>query len=412
MIIRMQTALAVLVAMGHLVVLAMSATARDAGKLSDPFLDVKRPADQDTYDAYVSGKKSLVTSFQVTPVIATNAECIEKGKNCEWREVGIHERASGFVMLRNNANFKDPSHNFAFSCIICGTDALCSDPDDHAMRATVNKNMKDGTVGHHLRLNNMVKKATAKCKNSMPERKLSMKHLRTIHQGLSSLMGMPEGSGAGLEGSNVGASDLLDDPNFGSPDGDLATVQGTNFLSPSRMNSVQEGKDVNNGNVKNTVPYVKASVLREKLVPATDAGKEKKAEPVATKKSTVPDLDDNEKTTGLKLMTRAGHSRWLKEYPIKEMGASEKLAVRCCSDTEPRVTNRTYGCNNGKTYQEAVAICKKNSYRLCTLEEVNKGRTDNAGCGFNAKRIWTSTVAGTSKPAPTKVRRHRKLVRE
>ena len=124
MIIRMQTALAVLVAMGHLVVLAMSATARDAGKLSDPFLDVKRPADQDTYDAYVSGKKSLVTSFQVTPVIATNAECIEKGKNCEWREVGIHERASGFVMLRNNANFKDPSHNFAFSCIICGTELL------------------------------------------------------------------------------------------------------------------------------------------------------------------------------------------------------------------------------------------------------------------------------------------------
>ena len=187
-----QTALAVVVAMGHLVVFAMSATALDNARLSDPFLDVKRPADQDAYDAYVSGKKSLVTSFQVTPVIATNTECIEKGKNCEWREVGIHERASGFVMLRNNANVKDPSHNFAFSCIICGTDALCSDPDDHAMRVTVNKNMKDGTVGHHLRLNNMVKKATAKCKNSMPERKLSMKHLRTIHQGLSSLMGMPE----------------------------------------------------------------------------------------------------------------------------------------------------------------------------------------------------------------------------
>ena len=90
MIIRSQTALAVVVAMGHLVVFAMSATALDNARLSDPFLDVKRPADQDAYDAYVSGEKSLVTSFQVTPVIATNTECIEKGKNCEWREVGIH----------------------------------------------------------------------------------------------------------------------------------------------------------------------------------------------------------------------------------------------------------------------------------------------------------------------------------
>ena len=92
--------MAVVVAMGHLVVFAMSATALDTARLSDPFLDVKRPADQDTYDAYVSGEKSLVTSFQVTPVIATNTECIEKGKNCEWREVGIHEPFSmEFVMM-------------------------------------------------------------------------------------------------------------------------------------------------------------------------------------------------------------------------------------------------------------------------------------------------------------------------
>ena len=53
--------MAVVVAMGHLVVFAMSATALDTARLSDPFLDVKRPADQDTYDAYV--RNSIVRVF-------------------------------------------------------------------------------------------------------------------------------------------------------------------------------------------------------------------------------------------------------------------------------------------------------------------------------------------------------------
>ena len=42
----------------------------------------KRPADQDEYEAYMSGEKKLVTSFQVTPVVATNTECIKKNTNC------------------------------------------------------------------------------------------------------------------------------------------------------------------------------------------------------------------------------------------------------------------------------------------------------------------------------------------
>ena len=139
-----------------------------------------------------------------------------------------------------------------------------------------------------------------------------------------------------------------------------------------------------------------------KLQPDATKG-QNEAKSANTKKSTVPQPDDNENTVGLKVMTRAGRSNWLKKHPIKEMGADAKLAVRCCSDIERHVTNSTYGCNDGKTYQEAVAICKKYSYRLCTLEEVNKGRTDGAGCGFDYKRIWTSTVAGRSNPAPTKV---------
>ena len=131
----------------------------------DPFFP-KRPADQDEYEAILSGRKKLVTSFQITPVVATNTECIksDKNTNCQWRELGIHERSSGFVMARNNNNANDPSHKFAISCIICGTDALCSDPDATAMKSTIDMNDKDGTTQHHLRMDKIVTEISNKCK--------------------------------------------------------------------------------------------------------------------------------------------------------------------------------------------------------------------------------------------------------
>lgn len=226
----------------------------------------KRPADQDEYEAYMSGEKKLVTSFQVTPVVATNTECIKKNTNCQWRELGIHERSSGFIMLRNNNNMKDPSHQFGISCIICGTDTLCSDPDEHAMKTTIDMNSKDGTVQHQIRMDKLVEQVTKKCKTVMPERKLSMKHLRTIHQGLGSLMGMPESVGAGMIGANVGASDMLEDDRFGSLEEEKSKIiEGTKALSPTRLNGLVIGKDVNNGDVKNTKKYVNANTLNKEM---------------------------------------------------------------------------------------------------------------------------------------------------
>jgi hypothetical protein len=99
----------------------------------------------------------------------------------------------------------------------------------------------------------------------MPERKLSMKHLRTIHQGLGSLMGMPESVGAGMVGANVGASDMLEDDRFGSLEDGLKVIDGTKALSPSRLNGLVIGKDMNNGDVKNSKKYVNAAKLRKQI---------------------------------------------------------------------------------------------------------------------------------------------------
>ena len=62
---------------------------------------------------------------------------------------------------------------------------------------------------------------------------------------------------------------------------------------------------------------------------------------------------------------------------------------------------KTYGCNRAKSHDEAREICAKNNLRLPTIEEVKNGVVKGTGCGFDARRIWTSTESKKKSSAMT-----------
>jgi len=95
-------------------------------------------------------------------------------------------------------------------------------------------------------------------------------------------------------------------------------------------------------------------------------------------------------------MSLAGNPRWLKRHQAQCTRQDEKLYVRCCSSSGAKVPMRTYGCNAGKTYAEATAICSGRGFRLCTQQEIMAGKTSGTGCGYDFKRVWTSTAAKDS----------------
>jgi hypothetical protein len=51
-----------------------------------------------------------------------------------------------------------------------------------------------------------------------------------------------------------------------------------------------------------------------------------------------------------------------------------------------------YGCNPDKTFHESKKICEGADLRLCTQNEIMADRTAGTGCGYDGKRIWTSTT--------------------
>ena len=63
----------------------------------------------------------------------------------------------------------------------------------------------------------------------------------------------------------------------------------------------------------------------------------------------------------------------------------------------------TYGCNAGKTFAEAAAICSAKSLRLCTQAEIGKGLTIGTGCGYDLRRVWTSIKPSCPVPKCPKV---------
>jgi len=90
--------------------------------------------------------------------------------------------------------------------------------------------------------------------------------------------------------------------------------------------------------------------------------------------------------------TMAGNPFGLKIHPEQCTSVEGKAAVRCCSDSVDKVPSAKYGCHPLETRASAEAICQKKGYRLCTQPEIAAGRANYMGCGFDMKRVWTSTA--------------------
>jgi cathepsin B len=100
-------------------------------------------------------------------------------------------------------------------------------------------------------------------------------------------------------------------------------------------------------------------------------------------------------------ITMAGRSSKLSTHPVTCSPDSEKHYVRCCPKTgTAKVPMSEYGCNAGKTYSEANNICTAAGLRLCTQDLIAADRTAGTGCGYDSKRIWTSTTTTADTPPP------------
>jgi len=67
-------------------------------------------------------------------------------------------------------------------------------------------------------------------------------------------------------------------------------------------------------------------------------------------------------------------------------------AVRCCSMDGKKCESSEIGCPTGKTYSEALSICKLSGLRLCTKDELHSGVCCGTGCQFDNARVWSSNV--------------------
>ena len=65
------------------------------------------------------------------------------------------------------------------------------------------------------------------------------------------------------------------------------------------------------------------------------------------------------------------------------------IGVQCCDENGD---GSRPDCQQGKTYDEAYAICKAQGLRLCTREETSNGVGALTGCNFDGTLVWTSTV--------------------
>ena len=74
------------------------------------------------------------------------------------------------------------------------------------------------------------------------------------------------------------------------------------------------------------------------------------------------------------------------------MPVTKKLAVRCCSNGKGKIPMRKYGCKFAN-YQGATKICRSIGARLCSVDEIKQCRTCGTGCGFDYRRVWTSSTS-------------------
>ena len=73
-------------------------------------------------------------------------------------------------------------------------------------------------------------------------------------------------------------------------------------------------------------------------------------------------------------MSLAGNPTRITNAPAQCTQTTQKLFVRCCSNSGAKVQMATYGCNKDKTYEQAQAICSAKALRLCTQAEIMAGK--------------------------------------
>merc|ERR1712007_169802 len=97
--------------------------------------------------------------------------------------------------------------------------------------------------------------------------------------------------------------------------------------------------------------------------------------------------------------------------PVFEALPYEKHFVRCCADEDLDPTtshwnqhrncrNANHGvwgesnvpeCYSEKNYTEAISICESVGAHLCTEQELLDDCTRGTGCGYDSKRVWSSS---------------------
>ena len=83
------------------------------------------------------------------------------------------------------------------------------------------------------------------------------------------------------------------------------------------------------------------------------------------------------------------------DIPPAATPSATRLAVRCCDGAGGCSSDPGGGClPDGATHAEAEAACAAQGRRLCTVRELEAGVCCDAACGYDDRRVWTSTSAG------------------
>jgi hypothetical protein len=75
---------------------------------------------------------------------------------------------------------------------------------------------------------------------------------------------------------------------------------------------------------------------------------------------------------------------------------SQGINVRCCKDGSEKIKMSEYGCIGdcnpcrNKNFDEAQKICNDKGFRLCSINEIESGKTKGTGCGFDLERVWAT----------------------
>jgi len=77
------------------------------------------------------------------------------------------------------------------------------------------------------------------------------------------------------------------------------------------------------------------------------------------------------------------------EEAVAIAGSGATASVRCCTIAESPVCDSDHvGCQSGKTYEEATAICAAVGQRLCTEVEIEQRLCCGTGCNFDGHQVW------------------------